>query len=86
MRGCGGLVGEVVIFQSPEATAVALQATEDAQKRLKACRVRRPIPAAEVNHERLLAILRPMVNRFLKDGYRATPDNWRRLARELTRD
>jgi len=74
------------MFQSPEATAVALQATEDAQKRLKACRVRRPIPAVEIDQQRLLRILRPMVSRWLKDEYRGTQDAWQRLARELTRE
>lgn len=74
------------MMQSPEATALAQAATEAAQKRLKECRVRRPIPAVEIDQQRLLRILRPMVSRWLKDEYRGTQDAWQRLARELTRE
>ena len=74
------------MMQSPEATALAQAATEAAQKRLKANRVPRPTPNDQIDVERLLSILRPMVSRWLKDEYRGTQDAWQRLARELTRE
>lgn len=75
-----------MIFQSPEATAAAIRATEDAQKRLKANRVARPTPQEQINVDKLLSILRPMVNRYKREGYRGSIDQWNRLERELTRD
>ena len=74
------------MMQSPEATALAQAATEAAQKRLKANRVPRPTPNDQIDVERLLAILRPMVNRYKREGYRGSIDQWNRLERELTRD
>lgn len=74
------------MFHSPEAIAIALQATEDAQKRLKANRVPRPTPQEQVNVDKVLEILRPMVRRYRTDGYRGRIESWERLAKELMRD
>jgi hypothetical protein len=74
-----------MMFQTEEATAAALRATELAVERSKALRVRRPVPADEVDTEKLISLVRIMATRYVEDGYRGRIDDWTKLVRLVIR-
>lgn len=74
-----------MIFQSEEATAAALRATELAVERNKGFRVRRPVPADQVDTEKLIALVRIMAERYVETDYKGSIDQWQKLVRLVIR-